>query len=170
VSAHVAGLKIDGAARRVEQPRIGVPILGDGSVPPIDAGKTLDGRDGLGACHRRREPCRAFVVDDLGRGLAGDIPAKLDGVLGFIGLPALPVPDQPSPPEVDEAQIVLVAFGEAQRERIIRPGGRPILGAIRIAAARDQIVEERVKIIHRYAPHVAGAGRRVRAARCWRLW
>jgi hypothetical protein len=27
-----------------------------------------------------------------------------------------------------------------------------------------------VKIIHRYAPHVAGAGRRVRAARCWRLW
>jgi hypothetical protein len=103
VGAHLAGRKIDGAAWRVEEPGIGVPFVGDGSVPAIGAREPFDGGNGLGARDRGGELRRSFGVDDLCRGFTADMARKIERALRFVDLPALPVPDQPPAPEIDEA-------------------------------------------------------------------
>ena len=47
--AHPAGPEVHGAARRVQQPGVGIPLLHLGGVTPIGAGEALNGTDGFGA-------------------------------------------------------------------------------------------------------------------------
>jgi hypothetical protein len=46
VGAQLAGLEIDYSVRRVEEPRVRVPLIDGGGVLPVAARQPLDGGDG----------------------------------------------------------------------------------------------------------------------------
>ena len=116
VRAHPACLKIDHAARRVEQPRICIPFVGGGRVPAVCTRQTF---------HTADRSCAGQFGGDLGvvgahSRLAADAADQVRGCQRVLGAPALTVPHQPLAPASHVSPVAVVAAGEGQRQRVLR--------------------------------------------------
>ena len=130
-----AGLEIDHAARGVEQPRVGIPLLGGGGMPAI-------------------RPCQPFHAADRARagelgghlgilGTHGGMPANAADQIGggqrVLGAPAIAVPHQPAAPGRHVAPVAVVASGKGQRQRILRAPDRLVAAGHRIGIHGDVV-------------------------------
>ena len=130
MGSDLAGAQVHHAGRRIQGPRVGVPLIGRCREAPVGFRQALDGGNGLGAGDRARN---ARLIA-LARRLAADMPRKIERVQRLVELPTSPVIAQPPAPRGDVAKIQLVLVGKAKGERLIGKGGRTrlLVGVFRV--------------------------------------
>src|SRR5262245_28247176 len=153
----LARSQIDNALWRVEQPRIGVPLLGRRSQAAIGTSKPLD---------RRNRVCAADLLPHcrlvrFARCLSTDLPSEIVGKNGVVGAPTLAVPPEPFRPRCAVPQLFGMLFGEKQREGVISEGrrGPPVIDLDLI----QRVPRPLVVFLEQLSPIVAkhlGKGRR----------
>ena len=125
VGAQHAILEIHHAAWRVEQPGVGIPLVGGGGMTPIGACEPLQ------ASHRAT--AGEFGCHPVRIGLECSLPTDLAHQVvrgqGLLGLPALAGPEHPLAPQSDIAPVLGVPTREGQRQRVFC-GPHRLLGRI----------------------------------------
>ncbi|NKF67678.1 hypothetical protein GO296_04960 [Ralstonia solanacearum] len=128
-----AGLEINHAAGRVEQPRVCVPLAGGGRVPAIRTRQPFHAADRAG-CRQFGSELRVVGVDGS---VAADVANQVRGRQRVLGAPTVAVPHQPAAPRGDVAPIAVVAPGEGQCQRVFGTPHRLVAADDRLRIAGD---------------------------------
>ena len=119
----IAGAQIDHRVRRVEQPRVGVPLIDRRGEPAIGARQAFNRRHGLAACDRDSK----FRLIALRSGFTADPTRQIIRLQRVVEPPTRAVPSEPFAPGGDKPEICRMLFGEAQCKCLVRERRRPIV-------------------------------------------
>ena len=144
-----AGLEIDHATGRVEQPRVGIPFGRSGRVSAIRARQPFHTADGAGGGELGGD-LRVVGVDS---GVTANASGQVGGCQRVLGAPAVAIPHQPAAPCGDVAPVAVVAPGKGQRQCI--------LGTPHGFVAADDRFSILVDVVHLEAWAVGEEGRDV---------
>ena len=110
-----AGLEIDHATGRVEQPRVGIPFGRSGRVSAIRARQPFHAADRAGGGQLGGD----FRVVGVDSGVTANASGQVGCCQRVLGAPAVAIPHQPAAPCGDVAPVAVVAPGKGQRQCIL---------------------------------------------------
>ena len=103
LGARTSRAQIDDSVRRVDEPRVRVPLISGRGEPAVGSRKGDNGGDSLGAGYRL--PVALLVA--FRRFALAEIAGEVEGGEGGVEAPALAVPRQPLAPLSDETAVGL---------------------------------------------------------------